>query len=133
MYRGCTGRSPRRRRTMKTRISLIVAIAVAGLAVSVPAALAEGRLAGSPEPVDAVAYFHANELATAAQSGSAVSSYRDAFERAEPPFTRLAPPVSAEDGTSIAWGQIGISFVVGLLLAVGLMLAMRRPSRPLTQ
>jgi hypothetical protein len=119
---------------MKTRISLIVAIAIVGLAVSVPAALAEGRLAGSPETVDAVAYFHANELATAAQSGNAVSTYRDAFERAKPPVGQLSRPVTADDGTSIAWGQIGISFVIGLLLAVGLMLAVRsRPGRALTQ
>jgi hypothetical protein len=34
--------------TMITRISLVVAIAVAALAVGVPAAFGEGRLAGSP-------------------------------------------------------------------------------------
>jgi hypothetical protein len=116
---------------MKARISLAVVVLVAALVQTVPAAFAEGRLAGTAEPVS---YFHANELATAAQSGGAVSSYRDAFERAKPPVAQPSSRVTADDGTRIAWGQIGISFAIGLLLAVGLMLAVRsRPARALTQ
>jgi hypothetical protein len=66
---------------MTRKISLITAVAVTALAVGVPTAFGEGRLAGSQEP-DGVAFFRANELATLAQQSSApVSTYRDAHER----------------------------------------------------
>jgi hypothetical protein len=110
---------------MTTRISLVVAIAVAALSLGVPAAFGEGRLAGSPEPVDAIAYFHANELATAAQSGGTdLSAYRDAAERAVPPTgsVEIAP---SDSGRQIEWSQLGIGVAVGILLAAGLLLAVR--------
>jgi hypothetical protein len=117
---------------MKTKLSLVVGIAVAALAVSVPTAFGEGRLAGGLDNVDAVAYFHANELATAAQSGSTdLASYRDAGQR---PGSQALGSVRAETSHSnqntIEWGQIGIAFGVGLLLALGLVAAVRfRPTR----
>jgi hypothetical protein len=40
-------------------ITLVTGLVVAALAIGVPTALGEGRLAGSPEP-DAVASFYAN-------------------------------------------------------------------------
>ena len=67
---------------MTPRITLIIGIAVAALAVGVPAAFGEGSLGGSQEPSDGVKYFYSVERATAAQAGeTALSSYRDAFER----------------------------------------------------
>ncbi|HUG65743.1 MAG TPA: hypothetical protein VMK83_11040 [Gaiellaceae bacterium] len=70
--------------------------------------------------------------AAAALRDAAPAPYVDAFER---PVVVTTPTTSSgESSTSIAWGQIGIAFGVGLMLALGLMLAMRsRPSRPLAQ
>jgi hypothetical protein len=116
---------------MKTKLSIIIAIVVAGFAVSVPAALAEGRLAGSPEPADAVAYFHANELATAAQSGGTdLSTYRDGPERAVLPSAPIQT-ASSDSGRQIEWPQLGIGFGLGILIVSGLWLAMRVKFRPL--
>jgi hypothetical protein len=116
---------------MIARISLVVALAVAALSVAVPAALGEGRLAGSVEPADAVAYFHANELATAAQSGGTdLSSYRDGPERAVLPSAPIQT-ASSDSGRQIEWPQLGIGFGLGILLVSGLWLAMRVKFRPL--
>jgi hypothetical protein len=117
---------------MIARISLVVAIAVAALAVGVPASFGEGRLAGSPEPVDAVAYFHANELATAAQSGGTdLSTYRDGLERAVLPSAPIQT-ASSESGRQIEWPELGIGFAIGILLVSGLWLATRvTKARPL--
>ena len=117
---------------MKTRLTLAVAVALGAFAVTAPSALAEGRLAGSPERINAVAYFHANELATAAQSGdTGVASYRDAAERpASHLFVSAAAPTTDSGESSVEWGQVGIAFGVGLLLALGLVAAVRlRPTR----
>jgi hypothetical protein len=123
-----------RRKTMKARLSLVSAIAVTALAVSVPAAPADPGLDGAPKLADPVAYFHANELASAATSGATSAPYADAFERPSP--TSVAAPTSTveDTGSSLAWGQISLAFVIGLLLAVGLMAAVRfRTSRPVAQ
>jgi hypothetical protein len=110
---------------MIARLSLVVAIAVAALAVGVPAAFGEGRLAGSPEPADAIAYFHANELATAAQSGGTdLSGYRDGPERAVLPSGPIQTAKS-DSGRQIEWPQLGIGFGFGILLVAVLWLAMR--------
>jgi hypothetical protein len=106
---------------MTRKLSLIIAIAVVALSVGVPVAFGEGRLAGSPTPAGAIAYFHANELATAATD---LSSYRDGPERAVLP----AAPVqtaSSDSGRQIEWQQLGIGFGLGILLVAGLWLAMR--------
>ena len=116
---------------MTARISLIVTVAVVALSV-VPAAFGEGRLAGSPEPADAIAYFHANELATAAQSGvTDLTSYREAAERAVPPSGSVESTASASN-REIEWPQLGIGFGLGILLVAGLWIAMRMTKfRPL--
>jgi len=57
---------------MTRTISFIIGIAVVAL-VAVPTAFGEGRLAGSPEQTG-VAYFYANERATAAEHGRGVVS-----------------------------------------------------------
>jgi hypothetical protein len=110
---------------MIARLSFVVAIAVVALSVGVPAAFGEGRLAGSPGPADAIAYFHANELATAAQSGGTdLSSYRDGPERAVLPSAPVQT-ASSDSGRQIEWPQLGIGFGLGILLVAGLWLAMR--------
>src|SRR5262245_53053095 len=68
---------------MTRTISLIIGIAVAALAVAVPTALGEGRLAGS-EPQDAVTYFKANELSTLVQQPIQLESRTDAWNRTAP-------------------------------------------------
>ena len=98
---------------MKARLSLVSAIAVTALAVAVPAALADPGLDGAPRLVDAVSYFHANELATAATSGAIPAPYVDAFERPGPTSVQASMPTVEDSGSSIAWGQIAISFVIG--------------------
>ncbi len=103
---------------MIARISLVVALAVVVLSVGVPAAFGEGRLAGSPEPADAIVYFRANELATA------LSMYRDGPERAALPSGPIQT-TSNGSGHQIEWQQLGIGFGLGILLVAGLWLAMR--------
>jgi hypothetical protein len=57
----------------------------------------------------------------------------DAFERPAPVTTDITSR-TVDSGSSIAWEQIGLAFGVGLVLALGLMLAVRaRPSRPVAQ
>ena len=148
---------------MTRRISLIIGVAVTALAFGVPAALGEGRLAGSLEQ-DGVSFFYANERATIG-SGSvstivsrpdshdivrpATNGYIDASDRALRINTvvptayldaheRSAPPkgsqpvstVTAGSGNELEWPQLGIGFGIGLLLAVGLFLAVRMTRVP---
>src|SRR5262249_6300439 len=69
---------------MTRTISLIIGIAVTALAVAVPTALGEGRLAGS-EQQSGVAYFYANERATLAnQQVPGVVSRPDSHELVQP-------------------------------------------------
>jgi hypothetical protein len=110
---------------MTPRIPLILAVAVAALALGIPSAFGEGRLAGSPEPVDAIAYFHANELATAAQSVTTdLTTYRDAAERASVPV-ESAPSPTTGSGLDLAWPQLGIGFGAGILLVLCVLLVVR--------
>jgi hypothetical protein len=84
--------------------------------------------------------------AAAAARDISSAPYVDAFERSAPVSTQAAPYVDAferstpvstqavssplDSGTDIAWGQIGIAFGIGLMLALGLVLAVRsRPGR----
>ena len=119
---------------MKTKLSLVIALAAIGVAVGVPAAFADPGLNGAPELVDAVSYFHANELATAATSGATPAPYVDAFERPVPTSAQASTSTVGDSGSSIAWGQIALAFGIGLVLAIGLMAVVRlRPGRPLAQ
>jgi hypothetical protein len=114
-------------REMASRITLLMAVAAAALAI-VPTAFGEGRLAGSLEP-DAVAYFRANERATLAAQRlgtGAVVQRGDDFLRER---TEIVPTsgqaVSQSSGSGMEWAQLGIGFGLGILLAIGLWLAIR--------
>jgi hypothetical protein len=128
---------------MKARLSLVSAIAVTALAVAVPAALANHDLDGAAKPVDAVSDFRANELANAAALGTTSAPY--AVERPSAASVQASTstveesgltstPTVEHSGSSIAWGQIALAFGVGLVLAIGLVAAVRfRPNRPIAQ
>ena len=49
--------------------------------------------------------------------------YRDAFERSNPGSSIVTTPVNS--GSEIDWPQIGVGFGVGILLALGILLAAR--------
>ena len=127
---------------MTSKITLIIGIAVTALAVGVPTALGEGRLAGSLEdqPVSTgvsrpdshdIVQPTANGYIDAADRAQRIdvvvpTAYLDAFERSAPP--KGSTPISTQasgSGSERDWSQVGIGFGLGLLLAVGLLLAMR--------
>lgn len=131
---------------MKGTLSLVISILVAALAVGVPAAFADPGLNGAPEMSSTPTPDWFERAAAAAERQGAVAPYVDAFERPDSAVQVSAPyvdaferppAVSAETTSStidaraeIAWGQISIAFGVGLMLALGLMLAVRsRPTR----
>jgi hypothetical protein len=145
---------------MTRTISLIIGIGVTALAVAVPTALGEGRLAGSK---DGVAYFKANELATLVRQPVQLDRRTDAFDRTAPTSpsstyrdgpegAHLPPPAvgsvdtgqsatrpdepvvsSSSSGSEIDWSQLGLGFGIGIALAFGLVLMLRvtRHQRPL--
>jgi hypothetical protein len=81
---------------MTRTISLIIGIAVAALAVAVPAAFGEGRLAGSNEQ-DGVKYFYANERATLVSSqASPIVSRPDSHELVQSNGSLVSRPDSHE-------------------------------------
>jgi hypothetical protein len=121
---------------MTRKISLILGIAIAALAVAVPTAFGEGRLAGSQEPAQLPAVnTYRDAFERGAMRPSAIESalgegphqayFRiNAFERAHPSAgTAYVAVVSS--GGGIEWPQIGVGFGVGILLALGLVLGMR--------
>jgi hypothetical protein len=128
---------------MRPMISLIVGVALAALAI-VPAALGEGRLAGSNQQ-DAVAYFYANERATLApqtvagdvskpdsheiaqnvSTAPATVLHGDDHKLADPRSVAASTPSSTSSNDELAWPQLGIGFGLGILLASGLWLALR--------
>lgn len=141
---------------MKAKLSL--AIAIAALTVGVPNAVADppadwferaaAKAVASSTPTPYVDAFERPDSASVA-----VASAPDWFERAAAAATRDAgavpyvdaferpvvgtvqtTPVATDSGSTIAWSQIGLAFGLGLLLALGLVAAVRlRPSRPLAQ
>jgi len=140
---------------MKAKLSL--AVAIAALTVGVPNAVAdppsdwfERAAAKAAESSTPTPYVDAFERPAAA---SVVASAPDWFERAATAATRDAgavpyvdaferpvvatvqtTPVATDSGSSIDWFQIGLAFGLGLLLALGLVAAVRlRPVRPLAQ
>jgi hypothetical protein len=79
-------------------------------------------------PSSVAGYRDANErgsFANRSESQSAVSNYRDAFERAVPPATASVPASVTSSGNDIEWPQVGVGLGIGLLLALGLGLIMR--------
>ena len=145
---------------MKGKLSFTAAVAFVALAVAAPAAVAEPgpprdwferaadaaiRTDGATPYVDAferpdtanrgieVAPDWFERAAAAAVRDAGAAPYADAFERPDPTSFQTASS-AVESGTSIAWSQIGIAFAVGVLLALGLVTALRfRPNRPLAQ
>jgi hypothetical protein len=143
---------------MKARLTLFVAVAAVTLIFAAPA-VGEGRLAGSAER-DGVAYFRANELATAGSSSlppaaavdyfrsaersstatispsDSVLTYRDSAERAEPPVSRTittSPPRSGSTDGPVEWASLAIGIGLGVFaLGLGILLTTRfRPNRQL--
>jgi hypothetical protein len=130
---------------MRPSISLIIGITVGAMAIAVPAALGEGRVGGlEPQAVPSGTYRDAGERGALVQPGvttTAPSAYRDAGERAVPPTTGSAGYVDANErgtvpvtpivvattdsGIDVAWSQVGIAFVVGVALCLGLLFALR--------
>jgi hypothetical protein len=126
---------------MRSIISLMLGVAIAALAI-VPAALGEGRLAGSPQQ-DAVAYFYANERATLGSQAVAGGVSRPDSHEIAPPVSTTPTVLHGEDhalavsrsvptstpSTSshdeLTWPQLGIGFGLGILLAASLWLAFR--------
>ena len=118
---------------MKGTLSLAIAILVAALAVSVPAAFADPGLDGAPDMSATQTPDWFERAAAAAERRNVSAPYVDAFER-PPAVSTQTTSSTVDSGTSIAWEQIGIAFGIGLLLALGLMLAVRsRPSPPVAQ
>ena len=124
------------RREITRSGALVIAIAIAALGLAVPAALGEGRLAGSTDgPGQAGSYL--DDDAGTAPVQTALAPYRrtDAFDREAPvPGAALsaAADVSAHSagapassGQRVDWPQVGIGFLLGVLLALGLVLTYR--------
>ena len=143
---------------MTPKISLIIGIAVTALAVGVPAAFADGRYSDSHERSGAVAttqnsspdwferaaaaairdangvaaYHDGGERVLVVQQPTTLAGYSDAGERSGPIVSPPEVTVSADTGTGLEWPELGIGFGFGILLAVGLFVAMRMTKvRPL--
>lgn len=93
---------------MTRTISLIIGLAVTALAVAVPVALGEGRLAGSQEQ-NGVAYFYANERATLAAQSTGLVSRPDSHELAPSNGSVVSRPDSHEHGVGVTFGYIDAS------------------------
>jgi hypothetical protein len=137
--------------TMKGKLSVTTAVTVVAVALAAPAALAEPgpsadwferAAAAAVRDSGATPYADAFErpdtvnreveaapdwferAAAAAERNTTLVPYIDAFERPDPTSFEKATS-STDSGTDIAWSQIMIAFGVGLLLALGLMVALR--------
>ena len=146
---------------MKGTLSLAAVVAVIALAGAAPAALAEPgpprdwferaadaalRDAGATPYVDAferpdtanrgteAAPDWFERAAAASIREVAATPYVDAFERPVLTSTHATTPIGADSGSDRAWLELGVAFVIGLTLALGLIALMRvRPGRPLAQ
>ena len=66
------------------------------------------------------------------QQPTTLAGYSDAGERSGPIVSPPEVTVSADTGSRLEWPELGIGFGFGILLAVGLFLAMRMTKvRPL--
>jgi hypothetical protein len=112
---------------MTRRISLTAAAGIAALALTASAAFAQvpperrglsdfGLSASTPITVrPGVGRWGQPNL---------VSSYRDTSERAAPQ-AGTAYVATVSSGSGIEWPQIGVGFIMGILLAFGLVLGLR--------
>ena len=112
---------------MTRRISLIAAAGIAALALTASAAFAQAP----PERRGLSDFGLSASTPTTVRPGvgrwgqpNVVISHRDAFERATPP-AGTAYVATVSSGSGIEWPQIGVGFVVGILLALGLVLGLR--------
>jgi hypothetical protein len=127
---------------MKSPLTTLVAVAALALSVGVSTALADDARPPA-SPIDGVAYFRANELATAASSArpapESVTFFRANELATAANSGSVAPesPVATSTGSSdsfVDWTNLSIGLGIGIVLAVGLLLAVRhRPSRPVAQ
>ena len=83
----------------------------------------------------ATAAFYANERATLQATAPdwferfvAVAAQESA-RASGPGFATTLASTSSESGSDIAWGQMGLAFAIGILLALGLGMAMRLTNR----
>ena len=128
---------------MTRTLTLIFGIAVAAMAI-VPVALGEGRLAPPSAPSQAAMYGDAGARPAALPSGldlaaavgrldvstvqKAFTTYRDAGERATPVGTSVGTTVetpSVASGRDLDWAQLGVGFTLGIVLVIGLGLAVQ--------
>jgi len=122
---------------MKARLSLTVITAAIVLAVGAPGAFGT-RLAVSPQN-EAVAYFHANELATAATSAlpaSQAASYFRANELRTAAFGASTRDVTATTSrySSNERYVVAVALGIGVALGFGLLLVVRvRSGKPIAQ
>jgi hypothetical protein len=144
---------------MTARISLVIAVGGAALMLAVPSAWGKGQLAQTYPPDVVERALAQQQGATGTMSDAferaalepaspgGVATYPDAVERAVSshivsgalPGHRDRYEVDLPNGTvlgtstassgEIEWPQIGAGFGLGLLLALGLVLAMRHPRR----
>jgi hypothetical protein len=132
---------------MTRTISLIIGIATVALVVAVPTALGKGSIGGLQVQEDTT-YVDANERATLVNSSqqpalgaytdanerggvrpsgieSTLAGYVDANERVVVPPASVTQVSATGSDSDVQWPQIGIGFGVGILLALGLFLALK--------
>jgi len=116
------------------RTALVVELAIVAVGVVAPAAIGEGRLAGSTEGVAQMSSYPSTpsgavlpDRRTDAFDREAVvpqvALYLDANERGRPPTTVTRSPASS--GEHLDWPQLGIAFLLGAALVLGLVLVVR--------
>ncbi len=77
-------------------------------------------------------YRDGGERVLVVQQPTTLAGYSDAGERSGPIVSPPEVTVSADTGSRLEWPELGIGFGFGILLAVGLFLAMRMTKvRPL--
>jgi len=116
----------------------VIALALVAVGVVAPAAIAEGRLAGSIESVaqtpthpSAVSGTLPGDRRTDAFDRAAVvpevTPYLDANERGRPAASAVSSPTSSPTsaGEHVDWPQLGIAFLLGAALVFGLVLVFR--------
>jgi hypothetical protein len=133
---------------MTPRITLISAVVGAALVLAVPALgdswgadRTQASVRVSPDLVDRAAAARQQELFAvldARERSFATSRVAAPAARPEPahddhfrldPSSLSTPVATTDSGGRVEWSQLGIGFAVGVLLMIGLMFALRIPSR----